>query len=452
MSDAREIAQHQKLRPPVRSSVLPADAAPVGTVFVQDVYNGLEPWVRRGEVKRIMVVQELAKPSIGESTGFGFQRPVVSCGATYTPKKVLGFANVNEDGSAAFHVPANAPIYFLPLDAEGRAVQRMRTFTHLMPGEVQGCIGCHEPRSSTARDRVPPSALASTAQDLAPPEWGVRGFDYASIVQPVLDKHCLQCHNAKDSPKGVDLSGDRTMWFNVSYDVLAYETGALGGVNGEPWRSGSPYVSWISTMNGTETNILHIDPKTWGSPRSKLADFVLTGHPDENGKPRVHLTADERQRVLTWIDVNAPYYGTSTTTHPGLAGGRALEVKELAATLGEVASRRCAECHAAAPGAQGGRSGAPPVKDWMKRVRFTNPQNNAFLLAPLAKAAGGTEKCGKAVFAGVNDPDYQKIHKTFEPLTQLLKDNPRQDMPGARLPECERLEACPPEVTKSAAN
>ena len=33
------------------------------------------------------------------------------------------------------------------IDAEGRAVQRMRTFTHLMPGEVQGCTGCHANRN-----------------------------------------------------------------------------------------------------------------------------------------------------------------------------------------------------------------------------------------------------------------------------------------------------------------
>ncbi|MGA2500852.1 MAG: hypothetical protein ABSH20_24205, partial [Tepidisphaeraceae bacterium] len=344
-----------------------------------------------------------------------------------------------EDGSAAFKVPANAPIYFLPLDAEGRAVQRMRTFTHLMPGEVQGCVGCHEPRSSTGRVQKLPSAVVASAQDLVPPEWGTGGFDYASIVQPVLDKHCVACHNAKEQPKDIDLSGDRTMWFNISYDVLAYEKGAFSGVNGVPWRSGSPYVSWISTMNGTEANILHIDPKTWGSPQSPLADLVLAGHPDEQGKPRVSLGADERQRILAWIDVNVPYYGTSTTTHPNLGGGRALAAPTLAATLAEVTARRCAECHKASPAKPAGKH-SPAAASLMKRVRFTNPENNAFLLAPLAKSAGGTQQCGKAVFADATDPDYQKILKTFEPVTELLKANPRQDMPGARLPECEKCD------------
>jgi len=415
-------------RPPVRASTLPATAGPWATIVLQDVYVGLEPVIPRGTVKRLCVVQEIAKPLVGRSTGFGFQRPVVSCGATYTPKKVWGFVNVAPDGSATFRVPANEPIYFLPLDERGRAVQRMRTFTHLMPGEVQGCVGCHSERSL-----LPPTAAALAAasaaspQELTPPDWGVRGFDYCSVVQPVLDKHCIRCHNAREHPNGIDLTGDRTMWFNVSYDALAYEKSRFSGLDGESWRSGSPYVSWISTMNGTESNILHIEPLTWGSPRSKLADLVLAGHADKNGKPRVSLSSDERQRILTWIDVNAPYYGTSTTTHQELRGGRALEARALGTVLKEVAARRCAECH----------KGMPPVG----RVRFTGVENNAFLAAPLAKSAGGWARCGRAVFADTGDGDYQKLLKVFEPITEMLKANPRQDMPGAA--GCDGKAACP---------
>jgi mono/diheme cytochrome c family protein len=255
-----------------------------------------------------------------------------------------------------------------------------------------------------------------------------------SIVQPVWDKHCVSCHNAREAAAGVDLTGDLTEWFNVSYNMLAYENSKFSGLDQIPWRSGSPYVSWISTMNGTETNILQIVPKTWGSPQSKLADLILTGHPDEQGKPLVNLHADERQRILTWIDVNVPYYGTSTTTHQEWRGGRALQVPQLAAVLKEVGTRRCAECH----------RDTPPVG----RVRFTNVEQNAFLLAPLAKSAGGTEQCGRAVFVDKNDPDYQKLLKLFEPITQVLQQNPRQDMPGSHRPDCE---VCDPPAFTTAA-
>ena len=61
------------------------------------------------------------------------------------------------------------------------------------------------------------------------------------------------------------------------------------------------------------------------------------------------------------------------------------------------------------------------------------PENNNFLLAPLAKTAGGTQKCGKAVFASKDDPDYRKILKTFEPIHKLLKERPRADMKEFKL-------------------
>jgi hypothetical protein len=62
-----------------------------------------------------------------------------------------------------------------------------------------------------------------------------------------------------------------------------------------------------------------------------------------------------------------------------------------------------------------------------------NPEKNNFLLAPLAREAGGTQKCGRAVFASPADPDYQKIVRTFDPVRALLKERPRADMEGFTL-------------------
>jgi hypothetical protein len=61
-------------------------------------------------------------------------------------------------------------------------------------------------------------------------------------------------------------------------------------------------------------------------------------------------------------------------------------------------------------------------------VRITNVENNRFLLAPLARSAGGTERCGPGVFASKEDPDYQAILRTFASLGPLLTTSPRADM------------------------
>ncbi|HUT32583.1 MAG TPA: hypothetical protein VNE39_03800 [Planctomycetota bacterium] len=421
------------LKPLVRNSSLPpaGEAEPLATLFLQDVYKGLEPFVKRGEIKQLAVVQELEKstfsPQASRSNSciaaFGFQFPLVSCGATYAPKKLWGYAKVEPDGSACFKVPTGIPIYFLALDAEGRAVQRMRSFTHLMPGEKQGCVGCHAEREHASGSPQLTTALAREPQTLEPPEWGVTGFSFPHIVQPVLDRHCTKCHNAAQQPKGIDLSGDRTDFFNVAYEHLARQ-GTWGERNihlrgvGIASRSEgrSPYTSWIATINGTEYNVLMIEPKQWGSPASKLTEILLSGHPDADGKPRIALPPADRRRVFAWIDLNVPYYHTASSSYLENIGCRQVYPANLDKTLADVAKRRCASCHA------GGRV---PRKFY---TRIENPQHNSFLLAPLAKAAGGTEACGKPVFADTADPDYRAILSTFAAVRKLLEQTPRTDM------------------------
>ena len=413
------------------------------TVFVQDVYHGLEPEVQRGEIKQIAVVQEVEKSTHTPQNNrrpdgrgmrniavFGFQFPLVSCGATYAAKKVWGFADVADDGSAAFQVPSEVPIYFLALDGEGRALQRMRSFTHMMPGEVQGCVGCHADRSTAASHGGRQLPLQGEAKKLKPPAWGVKGFSYAEVVQGVFDRNCIKCHNEREQPGNVDLTGDMTDFFNVSYDILGRtgtqaernwrNHGSPSGPKFDGVRGMSPYAEWIWTINGAGHNVLEIAPRRWGSPASKLAHIIRTGHPDKEGKPRVDVPDEDRRRVYLWLDLNIPYYGTSSSNHKARLGSRRMMPQALDATLKDVAARRCNSCH----------KGGIPRKFY---TRVTNPGHNSFLLAPLSKAAGGTERCVKPVFASKADPDYQKILATFAPIHKLLKDRPRADMATFKL-------------------
>ena len=385
---------------------------------------GLGDSVARGDIKQLAIVQEMEKP-LGidpARRAFGFQFPVVSCGATYAPKKIWGYAAVEPDGSAHFKVPAQEPIYFLPLDDEGRAVQRMRTFTHLMPGEVQGCIGCHDQRNSITPAMLAgmrrPAAMSRGPQELEKPEWGVRGFSYPRIVQPVWDRNCLECHGAENPAGKLELTGDMTDFFNVSYENLARR-----GTSSERWDQGgvggafrySKYTSWIPTYNGQEENILEIAPGRWGAKASLLADIILKGLPDEKGKNMINLSTDEKRRVFAWLDLNCPYYGTSDSNYRENRGCRQILPEALKSTIVDVAARRCVECH-------------KDVKDVDSLpgsffVRIDHPERNGFLRAPLSKGA-----CGKQVFAGPDDPDYQKLLGLFEPVRQMLARQPRMDM------------------------
>lgn len=446
--------------------VLPEDGRVSGNwavVMVQDVYAGLEPAVKRGEIKRIAVVQEIEKPThspyqIPKKDGkllaisaFGHQFPLVSCGATYAAKQLWGFADVNPDGSATFKVPSEVPIYFMAIDAEGRAVQRMRTFTHLMPGEVQGCVGCHVDRNMQTPSNINKlTASKVIPQELKKPSWGVKGFSYQEVVQPIWNKHCVECHNPRQKSGGVDLTGDYTDFFCVSYEHLARK-GTIGerdwlahGVKRDSRYEGSnPYTSWIWTINGAEWNTLEVSPKRWGSPASLLAELLRSGHPDKDGKTRIDVSQLEREFVYTWIDLNVPYYPTSSSNHKDKYGSRRMYSDELDAVLHEVSGRRCAGCHEQnIPRERTGGTDERLVKktNFPREfyTRFMNPHDNSFMLAPLAREAGGTQKCSEIVFRSQSDPDYQKILETFKPLQKLVKEVPRADMPNFTPPSCKR--------------
>jgi hypothetical protein len=264
-------------------------------------------------------------------------------------------------------------------------------------------------------------------QELTPPDWGVVGFSYDEVVQPVFDKYCIECHNEREQPGGVDLTGDKTDFFNVSYDILArtgtqsesgwIRHGSPVGPGGDAVRGMSPYAEWIWTINGAGHNVLEIEPRRWGSPASRLADIIRSGHCGKDGQPQFDVADADRRKVYLWLDLNVPYYGTSSSNHKRRLGSRRMYPDQLDATLREVAARRCAECH----------------KEDIPRkfyTRMLKPENNNFMLAPLARPSGGTEKCGKAIFLSKEDPDYQKLLEVFRPIQELLLQRPRADMPG----------------------
>jgi hypothetical protein len=107
------------------------------------------------------------------------------------------------------------------------------------------------------------------------------------------------------------------------------------------------------------------------------------------------------------------------------------------ALMKDVGARRCASCHE-----QAGKSG-----EWLATlpdsffVRIDHPERNAFLAAPLAKAAGGTEACGAVVFKTTDDPDYRRIAASFGALQKKLKTRPRLDMMS--LEDQKVTSACP---------
>jgi cytochrome c553 len=159
-------------------------------VYLADIYAGPGlAGIPRGTVKQLrLFTYHFAYH------GMGGQNNRVGLDGPWDIKRVLGTVPVQADGSALFSVPANTPISIQPLDAEGKALQLMRSWLTAMPGETLSCVGCHERQNSG------PPAKATLASQKAPdaikPWYGpTRGFAFSREVQPVLDHYCVSCHD-----------------------------------------------------------------------------------------------------------------------------------------------------------------------------------------------------------------------------------------------------------------
>lgn len=420
-------------REPVLAPVV-QPSQPTGRYLLADVYLGRNmAGVRRGEIKKLLVMESLPKP-----VNFTGGMDPLSYAGTFTLERVLGTVPVEEDGSAFFTAPAMRSLFFVALDENDLSVKRMQSFTTVAPGETLSCVGCHEERtralpSHTGRlplaARRPPSAIEPIA--------GVPDvLDFPRDVQPVLDRHCLPCHDYPRREGGVILAGDRGPMFSHSYYTL---------------------VVWKQVADGRNLPRSNYPPRTLGSSASALMKKLAPSHYDMRVSPR------DRAVIRLWLDSGAPYPGTYAALGTGMIGGyqqneQILENDqdwpESRAAI-QAFARRCESCH---------NPKQHPIPRWLSdeiglsfwapdmndpRLRhsrhivfnLSRPAYSLVLLAPLAREAGGYGLCrppgtppnsAPPVFASTDDPDYRLILAMCQAGKRRLEEIKRFDMPGFR--------------------
>ena len=293
----------------VEAQYQPGWSRGAATVYVQDCYQGLTG-IERGRVKWLRVCEDVPRPWEARRYWGGDERKqqhdVVSRDGHLAPRIVWGIVPVQPDGSAWCEVPADKNMFFQALDENYMELQRMRSFVNLRPGEQRGCVGCHEnrqwaPRSQYSASR--PFAQAGPARPVGVPgEVVPRTVHYATDVQPVWDTHCVRCHDGGDKSGGLDLRGELTQQFSRSYEQLLDK------------RLAGKLIDEIASKHGF---VASVPPLTYGSHTSRLAKLLRGDHYG------VKLSPAEWVRIVTWIDANAPYYGSWD-------GRRHLKYKDLA--------------------------------------------------------------------------------------------------------------------------
>ncbi|MDD4018387.1 MAG: hypothetical protein PHV28_10645 [Kiritimatiellae bacterium] len=276
-----------------------SDPKGTGMFYVQNVHIGTHmQGVKPGAVKYLRVIESPEKRTWSGRGWFGQgeQAPGMNW-HNFENKRILGTVPVEEDGSAYFEAPASTFLFFQALDENGMMVQSMRSGAYVQPGENYGCVGCHENRvGDIPQAKTKPTAMRREASKLNGWYGSPRLFSFQMEIQPIFDKHCVSCHDyGKKAGEKLNLAGDRDAVFSTSY-VDLWSQGAITCVGAGPAEIQQAY--------------------SWGSHPSKLIQKLRSGHSD------VKLCAEELDRLITWVDINAPYYPCYECAYPRNLGGR----------------------------------------------------------------------------------------------------------------------------------
>ncbi|MFA6243629.1 MAG: hypothetical protein WC655_21990, partial [Candidatus Hydrogenedentales bacterium] len=281
-----------------------------GVFFSNNVYQNA-PEILRGKAKYLRIMQIDAK-----TYTFWYKRPYISTGPVVSAvqsegvKRILGTVPIEPDGSVSFEAPAGQALHFQLLDEDFRALQTMRSFVGVMPGEKRGCIGCHESHSRAPQLGPRPMALSQPPQTITPPSWKDNTVSYARYVRPVLDQYCAKCHEGEGKGRKTFDTTERPAppCFSEPYMTIIGRPswGAPYAVPAEPEPGFG--IAGVLMVEAYDTR----DPKAYVTPppmtslsyKSKLIDLVSSGkHHD------VKVDEISRQRLITWVDAMCPYLG-----------------------------------------------------------------------------------------------------------------------------------------------
>ena len=147
------------------------------------------------------------------------------------------------------------------------------------------CQGCHNPvqRAPLNKARTP-AAFRRAPSSIVPEAEGSQPFSFVKLVQPVLDRNCVECHARE---KAIDLSsGDSTK---------------------NPHQWSTSYLN-LNRYAFYYDNAVFTAPRTipghFGARESKLLKFLDGSHQN------LKLTPEDRNRITLWLDCNSDFRGT----------------------------------------------------------------------------------------------------------------------------------------------
>ncbi|MDR2862366.1 MAG: hypothetical protein LBV54_00600 [Puniceicoccales bacterium] len=288
------------------------DNPSTGQIYSNNVYENA-PEVLKDKAKYLRIW------SIEHKTyTFWAKRPYASSGPEISAvqsegiKKIIGTVPIEDDGSVNFNAPSGIALHFQLLDKDQRALQTMKSFTGVQPGEVRACVGCHEQHMNTPAATAVGKAFRRAPADITPVPWQDITVGYERYVQPALDKYCGSCH-ADESKVAF-----KTFNSKLRPGFLGFKEPYMTLLGNPSW--GSAYklpknklpggFGWADTImvEGFNTD----DPAAYStypamtklSYKSRLVERMSSGKHYGVKVDPVNLL-----RVIHWVDAMGPFFG-----------------------------------------------------------------------------------------------------------------------------------------------
>ncbi len=281
-----------------------------GIIFSGNVYQGTPPELK-GKAKYLRVIHIDPK-----TYTYWYKRPYLSTGPVVSAvqsegvKRVLGTVPIEDDGSVSFHAPPGTALHFQLLDDRQRALQTMRSFVGVMPGESRGCVGCHESHSRAPASQETVTALRNAPREITPLPWGDDTVSFPRYVRPVLNQYCAKCHEGNGEGRKVF---DLTERPSQPIFPEPYQTMIGRPTWGQPYTKPEKKIpGWGIAGTILVEGFATTDPKAYVTPApmimlsftSPLIEMASSGK--HHG---VKVDGTSLLRLILWVDTMCPYMG-----------------------------------------------------------------------------------------------------------------------------------------------
>jgi hypothetical protein len=341
--------------PPATGSAIEASLGGQALIGAMNVYESSLKSFEPGSVYGVRIME-------GFSSEEGFPEDF---GTTmFEGQAQLGVARVASDGSWLATVPANVPLHLQAVDNFGMSLENEPVWFSARAGESRVCGGCHEDRAKTtvinpgitqaaaigplaakgttprAQRMMDPSDYART-DVLANSGNGVDGVDklvgmgWSTVVQPVFDANCTNCHDSANtagmpSYSIVDAMGNTlfTWTFNLSNDPVNIDYGmgmmdsytasyfSIAGPDMEALEKnglmivGNAKVSYMNPQDARNSDLIKLVNPTQLFPTidTNVRAFDTTPHSAKGYKSARELTPTEFYKLILAVDMGGNFY------------------------------------------------------------------------------------------------------------------------------------------------